>query len=132
MDLTLHRPGDHLFVHSVTADGIRIVDDLHQGPLVVSPGRLLTDWPVRSCGELTHERLQPIFDLDPDIVLIGTGKTQVFLPPELMMAFYSRGIGVEVMTTEAACRTFNVLVSEERRVVAALMPLNPTNPHVAG
>ena len=123
MDLTLHRPGDHLFIHSVTDDGIRIVDELHQGPLILSPGTLLIDWPVVSPAELVEEQLQPIFDLDPDVVLIGTGKNQVFLPPELMMAFYAKGIGVEVMTTEAACRTFNVLVSEERRVVAALMPI---------
>ena len=123
MDLTLHRPGDHLYIHSMSSGGIGVADEIHKGPLLLSASTLLTDWPVNTPAELAEIHLQPIFELEPDIVLIGTGSRQVFPPPELMMAFYSRGIGVEVMNTEAACRTFNVLVSEERRVVAALMPL---------
>jgi uncharacterized protein len=62
--------------------------------------------------------------LKPEIVLIGTGSKQIFLPPELMMFFYSRNTGFEVMTTDAACRTFNVLASEGRKVVAALLPVS--------
>ena len=61
--------------------------------------------------------------MQPEVVLIGTGKKQLFLPPKLMVMFYQEGIGFEVMTTDAACRTFNVLVSEGRNVVAALMPV---------
>jgi uncharacterized protein len=59
------------------------------------------------------------------VVLMGTGTRQQFPPVERMMEFYRRGIGAEVMSTAAACRTFNVLVSEQRLVVAALMPLTP-------
>jgi uncharacterized protein len=58
-------------------------------------------------------------------VIIGTGERQHFLPPLLMMEFHGQGIGAEVMSTAAACRTFNVLVSEGRNVVAALLP--PSN-----
>ena len=64
-----------------------------------------------------------VFDLQPEIVLIGTGRKQVFLQPELMMSFYRREVGFEVMSTHAACRTFNVLVSESRNAVAALLPV---------
>ncbi len=60
--------------------------------------------------------------------LIGTGQHQVFLPPATQMHFYRNGTGFEVMTTDAACRTFNVLAAEGRQVVAALLPLNRLQP----
>lgn len=122
MELTLDRPGDHHYVRSVSADGIRIAERMYPGPLVLSADHLLEDWPVHRLADLSERTLQPVFELDPEIVLIGTGAVQRFLPPELMMCFFTRRVGVEVMTTDAACRTFNVLVTEQRKVVAALLP----------
>ena len=126
MELTLDRPGDHLFIRSISDRGIRIGDDWHSGSMIVSATDLITDWPVRSAGDLDETLLERILELQPEIVLIGTGSRQVFLPPALMMCFYGRQIGVEVMSTHAACRTFNVLVSEGRNAVAALLPLRET------
>ena len=123
MDLNLQNPGDHLFVHSVSDEGIGIADRVYSGPLIISARHLLTDWPVHSTQELTSQYLDRILELDPELVLIGTGERQVFLSPENLMIFYRQAVGVEVMTTHAACRTFNVLVSEGRNVVAALMPI---------
>jgi len=123
MDLTLQKPGDHLFIRAISDRAIRVVDDWHEGPLILSAERLITDWAVTDVGDISEALLEPVFDLGPDIVLLGTGARQHFLPAELMMAFYRRGIGAEVMSTHAACRTFNVLVSEDRRVVAVLLPL---------
>ncbi len=123
MDLTLQSPGDHLFIRAISDHGIRIVDEWYSGPLILSADNLNTDWAVTRIEDISEPLLEPVFELAPDVVLLGTGARQRFLPAELMMAFYRRGIGAEVMTTPAACRTFNVLVSEERRVVAALMPL---------
>jgi uncharacterized protein len=80
---------------------------------------------VQSFDQLTAAQLQPIFALQPDVVLIGTGTRQRFLSGALMVAFFNRGIGTETMTTHAACRTFNILVAEHRRVVAALLPVTP-------
>jgi uncharacterized protein len=122
MELTLDRPGDHLFVRSVSRRGIEIADRLYPGPLILSAVDLVDDWDANSPCDFSDRQLNPIFELEPEVVLIGTGESQIFLPPELMMRFYGRGIGVEVMTTDAACRTFNVLVSEGRKVVAALLP----------
>lgn len=62
-----------------------------------------------------------VFDLLPEVVLIGTGKSQHFLPVNTQKLFFQRNLGFEVMTTDAACRTFNVLASEGRKVVAALI-----------
>ena len=122
MELTLDRPGDHFFVRSVSSRGIETAGRLYRGPLILSAGELVDDWDATNPCDLSDRQLNPIFELEPEVVLLGTGASQIFLPPELMMRFYGRGIGVEVMTTDAACRTFNVLVSEGRKVVAALLP----------
>ena len=123
MDLTLQSPGDHLFVHAISDEGIRIADQVCSGPLIVSANRLQTDWPVSNPKELTGRHLDQILEFEPELVLIGTGERQVFLPPEMLMVFYRQSVGIEIMNTHAACRTFNVLVSEGRNVVAALMPI---------
>jgi len=122
MELTLDKPGDHFFIRSVSAQGIQVVNDFYDSSIILSANQIIPDWPVKSIEDITEQRLEKVLDLQPEVVLIGTGARQVFLPPRQMMFFYSRNIGVEVMTTEAACRTFNVLVSESRNAVAALIP----------
>ena len=83
----------------------------------------MPEWGVKSVADINEESLQVIFDLQPEVILLGTGGTQLFLPPAIQVHFFRRNFGFEVMTTDAACRTFNVLVAEGRHVVAALMPL---------
>lgn len=122
MELTLDRPGDHLFVRSVSDSGIQIVDRTYTSSLVLSARELVSDWGVAVPGDLDEASLEPVFALDPEVVLLGTGAEQVFPDPQIMMCFHRRGIGIEVMATPAACRTFNVLVSERRNAVAALLP----------
>ena len=121
MDLTLEQPGDHLFIRSVSAQGIQVVDDFYDSSIIVSAKQVIPDWPVNAVENITEEHLVKVLDLQPELVLIGTGTKQAFIPPRQLMFFYSRNVGVEVMTTDAACRTFNVLVSESRNVVAALI-----------
>ena len=121
MDLTLERPGDHLFIRSVSPQGIQVVDDFYDSSIIVSAKQVIPDWPVNTVENITEEHLVKVLDLQPELVLIGTGAKQAFIPPRQLMFFYSRNVGVEVMTTDAACRTFNVLVSESRKVVAALI-----------
>ena len=122
MEFNLEVPQDILFVRSVSENGIRIGDDYLNASFILS-GQQLINWDVSSIDNISQENLQGIFELQPELVLIGTGKTQVFLPPAIQSLFFKRGIGFEVMTTDAACRTFNILVSEGRQVVAALLPL---------
>ena len=120
MDLTLDRPGDHHYIRSFNEQGIRIADAYHTGPLLVSADRILP-WPPASVDSIEEPHLDAIVALRPEVVIVGTGTQQVFLPPRQMMKFYEQGIGVEVMASDPACRTFNVLVSEGRNVVAAIM-----------
>ena len=122
MELTLERPGEHLFIRSVSDAGIKVVDTIYSRPIIISAQRLIEDWPVTEVADLAGSTLEPILSLEPEIVLLGTGARQVFLPPREAMVFYGRNVGLEVMTTAAACRTFNVLMSEGRNAVAALLP----------
>ncbi len=127
MDLILQRPGEHHYIRSVSADGIQVVDQLCTGSIIVSANRLISDWPVTAPREITADHIRQVLDLEPEIVLIGTGNRQVFLDPEILMHCYRQPVGVEIMTTRAACDTFNILVSEGRKVVAALLQatINP-------
>ncbi|NNE05070.1 MAG: hypothetical protein HKO64_00700 [Xanthomonadales bacterium] len=123
MDLSFDAPGNHHFIRSISEEGIRIGDEYLTTSFLVSASELRRDWPPQSHEELDEGHLDTIFELQPDVVLIGTGAKQHFLPQSSVFRFYRQNVGIEVMNTEAACRTFNVLVNEGRKVVAALMPV---------
>ena len=122
MELTLHSPENHHFIRSVTGKGFHVNEVVYEGAIIVSAKTVIPSWTAESIKALTEAELQPVFELDPEIVLLGTGCDQLFPEPSLMMSFYRRGIGIEAMTTRAACRTFNVLMSEGRNAVAAMLP----------
>ncbi len=71
--------------------------------------------------DMQVQHLEPLFAIGAEVILIGTGTTQHFPQPEIWKALVQHGIGFEIMTTDAACRTYNVLLSEARRVVAAFL-----------
>ena len=123
MDLTLQRPGDHLFIRAISDGKIQVGEEWHSGSLIISATSLVSNWDARCIEDLRPGSFEQIFEFAPEVVLLGTGAHQQFPPVELMMEFFHRGVGAEVMSTPAACRTFNVLVSEQRQVVAALMPI---------
>lgn len=74
-------------------------------------------------NELDEAVFSSLADLDPEVVVIGTGSAQQFLHPRLWAHLSRKGLGVEFMDTAAACRTYNILMSEGRRVAALLFPL---------
>jgi len=122
MDINLEIPRGHLFIRSISDAGIRVNDDYYSSPFILAGQQIVPEWDVDSINDISEETLQIIFEMQPELVLIGCGDTQVFLPPAIQALFFRRNIGFEVMITDAACRTFNVLVSEGRQVVAALLP----------
>jgi uncharacterized protein len=87
----------------------------------VSADRLVTDWPATSVEALAPDHLAAIVEMRPEIVLLGSGAAFRFPEPALLAPLYRAGIGVEVMDTPAACRTYNILMGEGRNVVAALI-----------
>lgn len=125
MEFNLEVPQDQFFIRSVSEKGIRVNQDYFNRPFIISGQRIVPEWNVMSVDDINEESLQVVFDLQPEVVLIGTGNTQVFLPPATQAHFFCRSVGFEIMTTDAACRTYNVLAAEGRQVVAALLPLIP-------
>ena len=89
--------------------------------LVVSAERIVTDWPAPAVGAITADHLAAIVELAPEVVLLGTGPEFRFPDAAQLAPLYRAGIGVEVMDTPAACRTYNILLGEGRNVVAALI-----------
>ena len=100
---------------------VNVNDVLLSRSFIVAADRLIEDWPPQRFEELSAEHLQAALALEPEILLIGTGEKQRFLPGELMASLSRGGMGLEVMDTAAACRTYNVLLSEDRKVVAAIL-----------
>ena len=100
---------------------VMINQQRHEQNLVVLPDRLLTDWQPAGFDALTPEHFALIAELEPEIVLLGTGSRLRFPRPELTRALSEARIGLEVMDFQAACRTYNFLAAEERKVAAALL-----------
>ena len=107
-------------IQSWDEDGFVIDDRRICHSVVVTPDTVQV-WSPTCIETLTAEHFEQLGALEPEIVIIGTGKTQKFPPARYAVGLQNRGIGVEVMANDAACRTFNVLLSEDRRVVVALM-----------
>jgi uncharacterized protein len=120
MKFTLEPTSRANLIRGYSATEIVIGEHRVQGSCIVTAERLITDWEPQSFGELRAAHLEAVLALSPELVLLGTGATQRFAPPEVRAVLAERGVGLEAMHLGAACRTYNVLVQEERRVAAAL------------
>jgi uncharacterized protein len=117
-----HELPDYAFtLRSADGQSARVNDRTLSASFILSPQQLVEDWPVRDSASLAPDDLAPLLALKPEVVLLGTGERQVFPPAAVMAACLSQGIGLEVMTNAAAARTFNVLASESRKVVAGFL-----------
>jgi len=108
-------------IQAYERDQITINERVYTQSLVLSPNSLIDSWPVNSVSQLETENLECIFELNPDVILLGTGEKQIFPDMHILGHFAQRGFGVEVMNTGALCRTYNILVAEDRQVVAAFI-----------
>ena len=109
-----------LVIRSVSETAIRINDEEYPDSVALTAEEILGTWPGTSIAALTVADFDAVFATKPEIVLLGTGTSNVFPPRELTFAFARKGVGLEVMDTAAAARTFNVLANESRRVTAVL------------
>jgi uncharacterized protein len=109
-----------LVIRSVSRSAIGINEEAYSESLALTAEELLGTWPETPVGDLTPEDFDAVFATRPEVVLLGTGTANVFPPRELTFAFARKGVGLEVMDTAAAARTFNVLANEGRRVAAVL------------
>ena len=124
MDVTpLVREGRQI-IESYGDGGFKVSGVAFNGPVIIFPERSI-EWPGASADGLSVEMLAPVFEGEdvPEILLLGCGPKMVFIPPNLRAAIRERGPVVDAMDTGAACRTYNILMTEERRVAAALLPV---------
>jgi len=89
--------------------------------LVLMPDRLIRDWPPQNFSELSAEHFATLSELDIEIMLFGSGATTRWPALPLLAPLIDQGIGVEVMDTGAACRTYNILMSDQRKFAAAFL-----------
>jgi uncharacterized protein len=120
MKLTLESSARVNVVRAYSPSELHIGEHIIRARCIVTASELITDWEPAAYAELNPVHLETILALKPDVVILGTGPTQHFPPAAIRKVFAERGVGLEVMDLGAACRTFNVLVQEERRVAAAL------------
>lgn len=100
---------------------VTILRDRYESSLIVLPDEVIADWPPQDFDSLRPEHLTALVERNPEIVLLGTGNKLRFPRPEVMRPLIELGRGYEVMDVAAACRTYNILVAEGRRVAAALI-----------
>mgnify|MGYP006275792239 CR=1 FL=1 len=112
-------------IRSYGAGEFRIADQRHTSSLVLSRDQVRTDLLPAHAGMLTAAHLDTLCDLGADLLVIGTGARSSFLSQALLARVLARGVGCEVMSTAAACRSYNVLVAEGRSVAAALFIIAP-------
>ncbi|MBI4937798.1 MAG: Mth938-like domain-containing protein [Nitrosomonadales bacterium] len=101
----------------VAVGGVR-----YDHPVIVTAEQIFTDWQPPGFDALAEPHFAYFLALKPEVLLFGTGAQQCFPHPGLYRALMAAGIGVEFMSTPAACRTYNVLLSEDRKVAAAIFP----------
>jgi len=99
---------------------VSVDEKMLNSSFIITPEALITDWGPGEIAELDEAALEAVMQLSPTIVLLGSGAVQKFPPASLIAPMLTRGIGIEVMTTAAACRTYNILVAEGRAVAAGL------------
>ena len=110
-------------VNAITAYGdgyVAVNGERHGASLIVTPEQVLA-WEVSAVAQLTAAHFERLKSLGAEIVLLGTGARQRFPHPSLTAPLAAARIGLEVMDVKAACRTYNILIAEERRVAAALI-----------
>ena len=124
MDVTPLIPEGRQLIEGYGDGGFRVTGTVHKGPVIIFPDRCVP-WPAGTIETLSLESLAPVFEGDdvPEILLIGCGVSARLISPKLRADIRARGPVVDAMNTGAACRTYNVLLSEARRVAAALIPV---------
>ncbi len=122
MDLTPVPAAGRQIIERYAPSGFRVSGVIYRGPILVFPDRTV-EWDAASARDVTWETLAPVIEHGGvEILLLGLGRSTSAVPAALRTALRTAGIALEAMDTGAACRTYNVLVAEDRRVAAALIP----------
>ena len=122
MDITPVAAVGRQIIERYAASGFRVSGVIYHGPVLVFPDRTVP-WDAASASDVTLDTLAPVIEHGGvEILLLGLGRATSAVPAALRTALRTVGISLEAMDTGAACRTYNVLAAEDRRVAAALIP----------
>lgn len=121
MQLTEHRNERQFFLRHADAQSVTVIDKHLTRSVVVGTTAIIENFPVSSVDSFDAGAIEQILQLQPEVVLLGTGARAVFPPQSVLAQFLKRGIGLETMDNAAAARTFNVLIGEGRRAVAVFL-----------
>lgn len=100
---------------------LKINDRIYEHSVTLCFGHAPQEWAVNSISDLSFQLLEPIIKQRPEVILLGTGTKLIFPPHAILQQVVLSGIGIEVMDTAAACRTYNLLLAEGRKVAAAII-----------
>lgn len=120
MHIQLEAP-DKNGIRSYTDAEITVGSAVYQQSIIIGKDTIVSEWPVHSVQELNETNLAPILALEPEVIIVGHQQSGVYIPALVMQYLSKQRIGIECMSIGAASRTFNVLLSEHRNVVAAII-----------
>jgi uncharacterized protein len=121
MKLHLTTAENHNLITAYSDDHIEVNRIRHSHNLIVAPNEIISPWTNAAFADLNDADIAAALSLQPEVVLLGTGSKHLFLHPKHYQSLSNQGIPLECMTTAAACRTYNILMSEGRNVAAILM-----------
>lgn len=120
MHIQLETP-DNNTIRAYTDKQITVAEIEYHQSVIISGGCIIPEWPVQSVPLLNEKNLKPLLHLNPEIIIIGHDEPGVYIPMAVIQYLSKQRIGIECMSIGAACRTFNVLLSEARKVVLGII-----------
>lgn len=114
--------GARMRITAYDEHGLVVNERRYEGPVLLTPERVQDDWPATDPAGLDEALMERLLEPGPEIVLLGTGAGIVFPDAAIRMRLARAGVGLEVMDWAAACRTWNIILAEGRRVVAGIIP----------
>ena len=123
MDIQLQSSVPHA-IQSYDNQSITVNDVLYESSTIISTDLINNKWPVHSVTEINDDNLSYLLTSKPEIIIIGHSQSNLYLPPAIIRLLSKQRIGIECMSIGAACRTFNVLLSEQRAVVLGIVLRN--------
>jgi len=111
----------NITIRRVDSGAIMVGDQLLSDNFALTTDEVLAEWPASVIDDLSENDLEPLIASQPEVILLGTGSKPRFPPRELVFSLARQGIGLEAMDTAAACRTFNILIGDGRKVAAVLI-----------
>lgn len=121
MKLSLDKSSTLYFIDAFSPHSVTVAKQEYRHHLIVTPERVFEPWQPPAVAGLAITDFDCLRELELEVVLLGTGEKQIFPPPLLQVEFGRLGVGLEVMSTAAACRTYNILAGEGRKAAAALI-----------